>query len=76
MENTHGEEERSIDLNVYLAPTIKTTADESLTLSVGDSVSVPCVASGNPTPMVLWYQNDRPIRSERHSFNKIIKRYI
>ena len=34
VENEYGSEERSIVLNVYLAPTIKTTNDESLTLTV------------------------------------------
>ena len=64
VDNVHGSEERVIDLNVYLAPTIRTTAEESLTISVGQSVSIPCEAQGNPKPKVNWFNNDAEIRSE------------
>ena len=64
VENLHGSEERLIDLNVYLPPTIKTTAEESITITVGQAVSVPCEASGNPEPTIAWYTNDREIRTQ------------
>ena len=73
VENIHGSEDRLIDLNVYLPPTIKTTAEEDLTISVGQAVTIPCEATGNPKPTVAWYVNGAQIRSQAEFKKKIFQ---
>ncbi|KAJ8413768.1 hypothetical protein AAFF_G00063660 [Aldrovandia affinis] len=58
--NPAGEDQKSIQLSVYVPPTLKPRLDsepEFVTPQVGSLVSLRCEAKGNPEPEVTWYRN-------------------
>ncbi|KAL4660770.1 hemicentin-1-like [Arapaima gigas] len=58
--NSAGQDQKSIELSVYVPPSLKPRIDsesEVVTPQVGSSVSLRCDAQGVPEPEVTWYRN-------------------
>ncbi|XP_066297306.1 protein turtle homolog B-like [Branchiostoma lanceolatum] len=56
----------SLQVKVHYPPSILSISD-SLSASVADSVSVQCVADGNPPPNITWSRDGTRLRSAVHS---------
>ncbi|XP_019908484.3 hemicentin-1 isoform X2 [Esox lucius] len=58
--NSAGQAQKSIQLSVYVMPTLKPRIDsesEVVTAQLGSSVGLRCEARGVPAPEVTWYKN-------------------
>ncbi|KAI8488663.1 hypothetical protein Bbelb_336920 [Branchiostoma belcheri] len=56
----------SLQVKVYYPASILSISD-SLTATVADSISVQCVADGNPPPNITWSRDGTRLRSAVHS---------
>uniref|UniRef100_A0A803W8Y0 Hemicentin 1 n=1 Tax=Ficedula albicollis TaxID=59894 RepID=A0A803W8Y0_FICAL len=61
--NPAGEEDRIINLNVYVPPTIASSKDEAeeLTALLDTSLNIECAAAGTPPPQLHWLKNGLPL---------------
>lgn len=47
-------------------PRLKVTFKQTVLDSVGQKLSLQCVAAGHPTPTVTWYLDGHPIEENQH----------
>nr|XP_033816119.1 hemicentin-1 isoform X1 [Geotrypetes seraphini] len=62
--NQAGENTKKIFLTVYVPPSIKDRAGESLavvTARLGTLVTLECESNAVPAPVITWYKNGRPV---------------
>ncbi|XP_075415669.1 hemicentin-2 [Tenrec ecaudatus] len=69
--NTAGSQQRDVELVVQVPPRIQTTATHHVT-NEGIPASLPCVASGVPTPTITWTQETNTLTSlgPRHNVSQ------
>ncbi|XP_060552023.1 hemicentin-1-like isoform X2 [Ruditapes philippinarum] len=68
--NIAGDIEKVVDLFVQVKPTIAGEPNERLTVTENETVVLPCVGSGVPTPEITWRKNFVPFNptSEKYLF--------
>ncbi|XP_032334547.1 hemicentin-2 isoform X3 [Camelus ferus] len=66
--NTAGSQHRDVDLVVQVPPRIQPTATHHIT-SEGVPASLPCVASGVPTPTITWTKETNALASRNPHYN-------
>lgn len=59
-ENNAGEDYAEMTLTVQVPPMIQ-PAPQTMVVSVGDKMTLPCATSGNPKPSITWYYERRRI---------------
>ena len=58
---------------VYVeSPLVEKFPVDSLVLEYGTSFSIPCVVSGAPAPLVIWYKNGHPLENSRAGVLEIV----
>ncbi|XP_049752935.1 hemicentin-2 isoform X2 [Elephas maximus indicus] len=66
--NTAGSQQRNVELMVQVPPRIQPTATHHVT-SEGISASLPCLASGVPTPTIMWTKETNALTSRGPRYN-------
>nr|XP_054769474.1 hemicentin-1-like [Lytechinus pictus] len=61
VQNEGGSVTKDINLSVHVPPDIEEVVEETFSIVVGETVSLPCEVRGNPPPMVTWYKSGNPI---------------
>ena len=44
-------------------PRFVTTPDDVIYVNIGDSIVLNCEAQGTPTPYIMWFRDDKPVKS-------------
>uniref|UniRef100_A0AC35UCA7 Down syndrome cell adhesion molecule-like protein Dscam2 n=1 Tax=Rhabditophanes sp. KR3021 TaxID=114890 RepID=A0AC35UCA7_9BILA len=61
IENGAGNGTANFELNVLIPPTITGPSFKSIDSAVGSNVTLSCVTSGSPTPVITWLLDSKPI---------------
>ncbi|XP_030853395.1 hemicentin-1 isoform X1 [Strongylocentrotus purpuratus] len=59
--NDGGSVYKDITLSVHVAPVIEEAVEETFSITIGQTVSLPCEVTGTPPPIVTWYKSGNPI---------------
>ncbi|XP_059151468.1 hemicentin-1-like [Physella acuta] len=72
-ENVAGQSEKVFDIDVLLRPTInRDNIDLKPEASVNNSIAFNCLATGNPSPEILWYRNGVLLDASIHPRHEIV----
>ncbi|XP_038063967.1 hemicentin-1-like isoform X2 [Patiria miniata] len=67
--NRIGDSSKHFHVNVHVLPVINSLRYEELIVSAGESVRIPCEATGYPTPRIAWRFEDRPVSGQNLRYN-------
>ncbi|CAF1571980.1 unnamed protein product [Rotaria magnacalcarata] len=75
LENQHGKQEETVQLNVLAAPIITAKLPHQLETICEQDVSLKVVGRGSPQPVAQWFFNDKLIESKNSSVDEVTREY-
>ena len=70
LENAHGSQEETAQLNILAAPLITTQLPKQEETVSGKDVTLKVVVRGSPKPEAQWFHNDTPVAPENTSYDE------